>query len=119
MVYEYSCRSCDHVFDVVKRVSDRDIEEPCPKCTQSCERVFIPRLIHLSGTKVQEAEYNPGLGCVVKNNTHLKEICRQRNIEPIGNEKIETVHKHYDKSREEKLEKAWSEADKGWVGDGT
>lgn len=118
MIYEHSCLKCDLRFDVVKSAADYDRKEPCPKCGDLTSRQFTASRIHLHHTKVQEAEYNPGLGCIVKNRQHREEICRQRGLEEIGNEKPETLHKYFDKAREEKREKLWAEADKGWVGNG-
>jgi putative FmdB family regulatory protein len=119
MIYEHLCLKCVFTFDVVKAAADYDREEPCPKCGNSTRRQFTAGRIHLHHTKVQEAEYNPGLGCIVKNRQHREEICRVRGLEEIGNEKVESVNKHFDRAREDKWERGWREADKGWVGDGT
>lgn len=95
-----------------------DTLEQCPKCLDPAARIFIPRSILFSGTKVESPEYNPGLGCIVKSKAHRKEIVRQKGLIEIGNETPETIHKHFDKRRTEKLENAWNEIDKGWVGNG-
>lgn len=117
MIYGYTCPSCSKTFDVIKRVSEYDKEEKCV-CGSIAKRSFAPQRIHLYGTAVVEQEYNPGLGCIVKNKAHKKEILKAKGLEEIGNEKPETIHKHYEKVREEKREKAWQEADRGWVGEG-
>lgn len=117
MTYEFRCRECASVFDVIKRVSEMDTLETCPDCKGVSERIFIPRRIHLSGTAVEDAVYNPGLGCIVKNKQHLKQICKDRNLIEVGNEAPEKIHHHYDKARDEKREALWAEADKGWVGE--
>jgi len=117
MVYEYACPACHRHWDVIKRVSEMDAEETCV-CKAIGVRQFIPQKIHLSGTKVEEAEFNPGLGCIVKNKNHRKELAKQKGLEEIGNEKPETIHKHFDQRRSEKWERVWAEADKGWVGEG-
>jgi putative FmdB family regulatory protein len=31
-LYEYKCRSCGHVFDVIHRMSEDARDVPCPKC---------------------------------------------------------------------------------------
>ena len=117
MTYSYHCTPCGLTFDVIKRVSEMDAEETCEKCKLVAERVFNPK-IYLSGTKVQEAAYNPGLGCVVRNENHKREIMKQRNLIEIGSEKPETIHKHYDNERKDRWEKSWNDADRGWVGNG-
>jgi putative FmdB family regulatory protein len=66
MTYGYDCPSCQHSFDVIKSVKDIDINESCPKCGEFAVRQFCPERLYLSKTAVTHAEYNPGLGCVVK-----------------------------------------------------
>lgn len=117
MTYEYRC-GCGHVFDVIKSYKHIDQEERCSLCNDVAVRAFVPSRLHFTGTKVEHAEYNPGLGCIVNNSQHRKELCKQRGLEEIGNEKPESLHKHFDKAREEKWEKSWNESDKGWVGNG-
>lgn len=117
MIYQYVCQDCKQEFDVIKRASDMERPELC-KCGAQATREFVPSKVFFNGTKVEHAEYNPGLGCIVRNTSHRKEIARSKGLEEIGNEKPETIHKHFDKAREERREKAWAEADKGWIGSG-
>jgi hypothetical protein len=93
--------------------------ETCSHCGREAIREFVPSRVYFNGTSVEHAEYNPGLGCVVKNSSHRKELARQRGLEEIGNEPPEKLHKHFDQVREDNREKAWAELDKGWVGDGS
>lgn len=116
MTYQYVCEKCRHSFDVVKSHHDMERNENCDKCGEFAVREFVPQRVHLVGTRVTHAEYNPGLGCVVKSKAHLKDICKQKGVEEIGNEKPETIHKHFDSMREAKREEAWEKADRGWVG---
>lgn len=118
MIYQYACESCGIRFDVIK--SHRDMERPehC-QCGMLAKREFIPQRVFFSNTSVQHPEFNPGLGCIVKNKQHRSEICKARGLEEIGSEPVESIHKHYDTRRAEKIEKAYDEADRGWVGDGT
>lgn len=95
-----------------------DTLEACPKCKNPAARIFIPRSLLFSGTKVESPEYNPGLGCIIKNAAHRKEVAKQKGLIEVGSEKPETLHKMYDRAREEKFEKAWADVDKGWVGNG-
>jgi hypothetical protein len=92
--------------------------ENCSKCNQEAIRQFSPNRLYLNGTKVEHAEYNPGLGCIVRNKSHRAELCKIKGVEEIGNEKPDFLHNYYEKQREEKFEKSWAEADKGWVGNG-
>lgn len=68
--------------------------------------MFSPN-IHFIGTAVQSPEYNPGLGQVVKNKRHREEIAKEKGLTEVGNEKTESIHKHYDNERADKLKKSW------------
>lgn len=104
-------------FDVIKSHREMTREETCA-CGAISERKFVPSRVHFVGTSVQHPEYNPGLGCVVNNKQHRAEIARQKGLEEVGNTSVESIHKHFDKAKEEKLDKAYDEAIKGWVGNG-
>lgn len=104
---------------MIKSVKDFDREENCA-CGSKAKYEFVPNanaIAKQSGMQ-DTAEYNPGLGCVVRNKSHKKEICKIKGVEEIGNESPEKIHKHFDKRREEKIESAYEEADRGWVGSG-
>lgn len=118
MVYEYSCPQCNNRFDVVKSVQMMDSPESCERCHVSAIRDFVPSRVHFTGTRVEHAEYNPGLGCIVRNKSHRAELCKIKGVEEIGNEKPESLHKHFDQKREEKFEQAWHDVDKAWIGNG-
>ncbi len=115
MVYEYECSQCSARFDVIKRASEMENEEHC-RCGELAIRKFVPSRLYFSGTRVQEAEYNPGLGCIVKNKQQRAEICKQRGLIEVGNEKPESIEKQFAQTRHDKWEKSWADADKGWVG---
>lgn len=109
MVYVYQCSKCGFSFDVTKSVKDMDVNEFCPKCDSPSIRQFVPSKIHLSGTRVTHAEYNPALGCVVKNKHHKEDICKRKGVIEIGNDfkSGESMQKHYGQAREEKINKRW------------
>lgn len=119
MTYEYHCHPCSKSFDVVKSHRQMDEPEKCPHCETVAVRAFVPSRVHFIGTKVEHTEYNPGLGCLVKNSAHRAEIAKLKGVEEIGNEKPESIHKHFDQAREDKHAEGWAKADAGWVGDGT
>lgn len=110
MIYEYQCQKCDHTFDIVKKVADIDNPEVCEKCNSDAIRLFRPR-IYLNNTSVQHAEYNPGLGCVVRNRDHAKEIAKQKGMVEIGNDFASghKMQKGYDNEREEKFNKSYDD----------
>lgn len=121
MIYAYHCDVCGRSFDVIKPVAEYQSPEFCPEkaCGAPARREFVPRKTYLYGTAVQEAEYNPGLGCVTYSKQHRAEIAKHRGLEEIGNEKPESIHKHFDTRRAEARERGWAETTRDWVGDGT
>ncbi len=105
MLYPYACCKCDHAFDVVKPVADVDCPEACPQCGAPAERQFTHR-VHFTGTRVENAEYNPGLGRVVKNKREREELCKRMNLVEVGNDfkSADRMVDQFDKERSEKLE---------------
>lgn len=80
---------CDKFEDIIKPVSEYDSVEKCKVCDKIMTRAFAPSKIHLYGTKVQDAYYNVGLGQVVKNDSHARQIAKDKNYIEVGNEKPE------------------------------
>lgn len=111
MTYEYKCGSCSHLFDVIKSVAEIDSPESCPECNSGADRQFSFK-VHIIGASVQNAEYNPGLGCVVQNKKHREELCKQRGVTEIGNDyqSPDTMHKEKEKEREDKAERRYQDA---------
>lgn len=117
MIYAYGCTTCSKEFDVIKSIADFDRTEYCD-CGGESLRLFRPNadVFQKQSGIPTEASYNPGLGCVVKDKKHLKEICKQKGVEPIGNDSPnpDSIHKHYEQEREKKREKSYD--DGGWQG---
>lgn len=111
MIYEYRCEKCDSTFDVIKPASEMTREEKCNGCESPAKRMFLPKKLYFCNTAVEHAEFNPGLGCVVKNSKHRAEIAKQKGLVEIGNEKTEKIHKKIEKEREEKAKKAYDNID--------
>lgn len=109
MTYEYACLQCRHRFDVIKSVKDIERSENCPQCGEFAERKFVPSRLYLAGTSVEHAEYNPGLGQIVKNKQHKKEICKRMGVVEVGNDfrSSEGIHKHFDSERKAKRARLW------------
>ena len=47
--YEYACRACGHVFDIVQKMSD-DPLTICPECGGELRKVFAPPAIAFKGS---------------------------------------------------------------------
>lgn len=108
--YPYSCEKCDKEFDVIKPMSESSRPETCPTCGNPADRVFTCN-VHFYGTKIEDAEYNPGLGCVTKSKKHREEIAKRIGAIEIGNECPTKIDKHFEKQREEKRLKSWEKID--------
>lgn len=89
-----------------------DVNEFCPECAAPAERLFMPQRVYLSGTKVQNAEYNVGLGAVVKNAYERSELAKRKGLVEVGNDfkSGDSMQKNFDGERAVKREKAWEDA---------
>lgn len=111
MKYPYRCMACNHQFDVIKSVKDIDNVEACEKCGAASQR-YIGQTHFYGANDWDKAEFNPAFGCIVKNRVHKRELLRQfagegRPMEEIGNEKVQTVHSHFEQQREETRKQRW------------
>jgi putative FmdB family regulatory protein len=86
-VYPYKCTTCPHHFDVAKSVRQIDDPETCPKCQSDSKRYLVA--VNFNGASDwDKAEYNPGLGCIVKNTKHRERIAKARGLIELGNEDV-------------------------------
>lgn len=107
MVYPYRCNKCSHNFDVVKSYKLLDQPENCDACGDSdTTRLFSPRITIL-GAKVEDAEYNPGLGTVTRNTKHRNEIAKRMGLIEVGNESTDTLYKESTLAAEQRREREW------------
>lgn len=83
--YDYRCETHGE-YDEIVSIKEYTGKDPCPKCGVVGSRIISSK-IHFIGASVESPEYNPGLGCVVKNKKDREEICKQRGLVEIGNEK--------------------------------
>jgi hypothetical protein len=88
-----------------------EVNETCPKCGEYAIRQFVPSILHISGARVTHAEYNPGLGCVVRNKAHKQELMKQKGVIEVGNDfkSGERMNQHFDRERAEKHRKSWED----------
>lgn len=107
MRYPYRCTSkeCQFEFDVIKSIREIDNTEHCDKCGSEAAR-FISRT-HFYGASVEDAEYSPAFGCIVKSRKHRQELARRHGVEEIGNEDPNKIHDHFEKQRDKALEDSW------------
>lgn len=111
----YSC-SCGHSFDKYRNRDQFYEPIPCEKCATEIiyesAKSKSAKNYTIIGAKVQNAEYNPGLGTVVKNNQHKKEICKQKEIFEVGNDygSGEKMQKEFEKKKKTEKEARWKKA---------
>lgn len=119
--YRYECDRCHTIFDEFRTMksgkwtlSDLKGEPPdfaiCHKCGHDkCERNYQGTRLEFSGTKVQDAEYNPGLGKVVKNRRHKQYLMESKGVVEIGNDFGSGVkqQEHYERRKQEDWDKSW------------
>lgn len=102
MIYEFACSACCNKFDVWKPVSEFTREAAC-ECGGTAQLVIHPPRGFINAA-VEHAEYNPGLGCVVKNRTHRAEVAKRRGLIEVGNDATsEGMHKAADETLKQKL----------------
>lgn len=119
--YDLACKKCGRIVKITKAKKS----DPNPNCEfWNClsDRTFVldrpkknkPFKIQKSGltfigTKVEDAEYNPGLGCITKNKRHREEIAKRLGVVEIGNDykSPNDIHSTNDKALAEKRKKAW------------
>lgn len=105
MIYEYKCKTCHEKFDVWKSASEFTRTALCSaeNCGGDAELVIHPPRGFINAS-VENAEFNPGLGCVVKNRAHRAAIAKARGLVEVGNEKTDTLVKHAERNLAEKLD---------------
>ena len=109
MIYDYKCNKCEHVFEVTKPVSEVTSKHECPLCGYFKTTRQFSSNIYFNGAKVKDAEYNHGLGCVVKSDRHRNEIAKRAELVEVGNEKPDTIHKETVVKKQEQRAKEWKD----------
>ena len=109
MIYEYSCVKCENFFQVMKSMRESDTNEFCNLCGAPGQFLFSPP--YISGASVEHAEYNPGLGAVVKNKRHRAELAKRKGLVEVGNDygSGEKMQKEFDQKRESARAKRWED----------
>lgn len=108
MIYPYRCLACANRFEVIKSVKDIDRGETCPGCKNVQTERYIGRT-HFYGAAVEDAEFNPGLGMVVKNKKHRAEIAKRNGLIEVGNEDPNRLYDTIEKDREKRIADSWNE----------
>jgi putative FmdB family regulatory protein len=103
------CEKCDQPFEIVESIKTYVGKGVCPSCgNTSTSRIFSSK-IHFIGTKVEDAEYNPAFGQVVKNSRHRNALAKEKGLIEVGNESPTRMHEEAAKDRQRKREKNWED----------
>jgi putative FmdB family regulatory protein len=90
--YEYECPKCKHETEIIKSISNYDRDEPCGECGELMDRLISKG--HFLYAEVQEAYFNHGLGCVVKNRQHKAQLVKERGLVEMGNDRPKDKPNH-------------------------
>lgn len=107
-IYPYEC-DCGHSFETACRISDR--LKLCPKCP-ACATILSNEhrrmaIVNFANVGVEDTEFCPALGCLVKGQKDRERIAKSRGLEPLGDEPIHKVNQFFDdkkKTHEKKLD---------------
>lgn len=112
--YDYKCK-CGYSFVDIKgiRAYSADPSSVCPSCAAECladDRDFSKIKIAVTGASVQNAEFNPGLGCVVKNKQHRSELAKRKGFVEVGNDFTsgQRMQNEFEKKKKEEIETNWN-----------
>lgn len=106
--YPYHCEKCDKGFEVVKTMSEYNKPEFCSSCGMEGRYVFTPPRA-IIGASVQNAEYNPAFGKIVRNKNERDELAKRNGLIEVGNDDPNKMVDRSEKDRKEKLEKSWED----------
>ena len=104
--YDYECEKCQSTESRYKSIAEYNTEEYCSACQNPLTKLLNCR-VHFVGAKVEDAEYNVGLGAITKSSQHRKELAKRKGLEEIGNESPDKIKKHYAQEREQKRKANW------------
>jgi len=112
--YVFSCESCGHTEEIVRRVNGRDDPEPC-SCGKNLYRRFTPT--QTSVVPIFKSEYYPTFGKFIRNRHELNDEKKKyadangSELIEVGNEKCTSKPKTktvFDERRAAyELERAW------------
>lgn len=86
MKYDFRCLKCVLKFVVERDMDDSHLPCPCEECGNPMERVYTPPMIKTQGESIPY--FHPSLGCIVKSDTHAKQLAKAKGWTEVGNEDI-------------------------------
>lgn len=108
-IYDFFCEKCDLEKEIIQSIKEYTGKESCDQCGNPMDRIYTYCSFYHVGAKVEDAEFNVGLGKITKSAAHRKELAKRMGVEEIGNDSPEKIHKKFDTEREVKRNKKWDE----------
>lgn len=107
--YDFFCDTCQLEEEIIQSIKEYTGHWTCPQCGKPGRRSFKYCSFNFIGTKIEDAEFNPGLGQITKSKRHRDEIAKKMGVVEVGNENPDKLHREFDRARDEKLKKSWDE----------
>lgn len=108
MIYPYRC-ALGHEWEVIKSVADIDLPEKCPTCDYEGSRYIARTWFY--GAKVEDSQFCPALGCVVRSSKHRNQLAKTKGLVEVGNASLESIHKQNEATLNKKLADRWARED--------
>ncbi len=110
MIYPYRC-DCGKEFKVAKSSKIIDRVEVCPDCGHNCTKAnrYLSRG-SFYGAAVEDAEYNPAFGKVIRNGKHRAAEAKARGMEEVGNSDLTAYYNSVDKDKEKARDASYEAA---------
>jgi putative FmdB family regulatory protein len=90
--YEYACRACGHVFEIVQKMSD-DPLVICPECGGALRKVFAPPAISFKGSGFYTTDHGKGAKPAAKTGEGSEKGGEKKAGEKKAGEKKDTASK--------------------------
>lgn len=87
-VYEFFCKKCNAIDEVVRSMKDASLPYDCPECGQVTARRYTAPTIHTDGEQIPVL--NPAFGAVMTPRQAEAEA-RRRGWVPVGNDKQTSI----------------------------
>jgi putative FmdB family regulatory protein len=86
MIYEFLCKKCNAIDEIVRHHMDLDDPVICDECKSTMVRQYTPPVVKTQGESIPY--YNVALGQMVKNDKEAAQIARARGLVEVGNEDV-------------------------------
>lgn len=96
-LHDFRCRDCGEIFEEIIDFSDGESThdgQECPKCQG--HSAWVPS-VQIDRWSEQFPYYDRGLGVMLKNKAHRRQICKERGLTPVeGDYDVEREYSKWD-----------------------